>query len=286
MSNCDDGTEKLTPLEETQTEASEALESPVCPPEAAPSPSEGAAQAPTELASAEALLAEVLRAEALYDALYAEALNEEPSAEKAPPAEETLLSEEDLLLEEEPPTEDNMSPEEDTLTEGMEPQEAQALREAGNAASFSAKETSEGTMSEEDSEAFFELLPNEEDEALSAEALPEKPLTEKSSVASDDAWAEEAELEEMRVLRELADEEAAEVVVLDDTEIEDDAEEGGQEVDADELAMDVAMRMATINQDLSLVADVFLDLEPEQRAMLLKQLYYACDMVAYLERLK
>ena len=63
-------------------------------------------------------------------------------------------------------------------------------------------------------------------------------------------------------------------------------EASSEEVDADELAMDVAMRMAVINQDLSLVADVFLDLEPSQRVMLLKQLRYASDMVAFLERLE
>jgi ParB-like chromosome segregation protein Spo0J len=58
------------------------------------------------------------------------------------------------------------------------------------------------------------------------------------------------------------------------------------EVDADELAIDVAMRMAALNQDLSLVADVFLDLEPSRRVMLLKQLRYANDMLSYLEGLE
>ena len=66
----------------------------------------------------------------------------------------------------------------------------------------------------------------------------------------------------------------------------DTREEEDEEVEADELAMDVAMRMAALNQDLSLVADVFLDLEPSQRVMLLKQLRYANAMVNYLERLE
>jgi len=59
-----------------------------------------------------------------------------------------------------------------------------------------------------------------------------------------------------------------------------------EEVEAEELAREVAMRMAALNQDLSLVADVFLDLEPSQRVMLLKQLRYASAMVSYLERLE
>ncbi|MCL2011603.1 MAG: ParB N-terminal domain-containing protein [Cystobacterineae bacterium] len=65
-----------------------------------------------------------------------------------------------------------------------------------------------------------------------------------------------------------------------------DTAEASEEVDADELAMEVAMRIAALNQDLSLVADVFSELEPSKRAMLLKQLRYANEMLAYLERLK
>ncbi len=56
-----------------------------------------------------------------------------------------------------------------------------------------------------------------------------------------------------------------------------------EEVDADELAADVTVRLGQANQDLSLLADVFADLEPERRDELLKQLRYSIDLVAFLE---
>lgn len=56
-----------------------------------------------------------------------------------------------------------------------------------------------------------------------------------------------------------------------------------EEVDADELAADVTVRLGQANQDLSLLADVFGDLEPERRDELLKQLRYSIDLVAFLE---
>ncbi|HVE81425.1 MAG TPA: ParB/Srx family N-terminal domain-containing protein, partial [Myxococcales bacterium] len=62
------------------------------------------------------------------------------------------------------------------------------------------------------------------------------------------------------------------------------AEEGEEEVDADELARDAALRMAELNQDLALLADVFASLEPERRRELLQQLAYTADLVAYLEQ--
>lgn len=58
-----------------------------------------------------------------------------------------------------------------------------------------------------------------------------------------------------------------------------------EEVDADELAADVTARLGQCNQDLSLLADVFKDLEPARRDELLKQLNYSKDLVAWLERL-
>lgn len=61
----------------------------------------------------------------------------------------------------------------------------------------------------------------------------------------------------------------------------DDDEE--EEIDADELAGDVTVRLAQANQDLSLLADVFADLEPERRRALLEQLRYSSDLVAFLE---
>ncbi|MGV3619634.1 MAG: ParB N-terminal domain-containing protein [Archangium sp.] len=56
-----------------------------------------------------------------------------------------------------------------------------------------------------------------------------------------------------------------------------------EEVDADELAADVTARLGQANQDLSLLADVFADLEPERREELLRQLRYSIDLVAFLE---
>lgn len=56
-----------------------------------------------------------------------------------------------------------------------------------------------------------------------------------------------------------------------------------EEVDADELAADVTVRLGQANQDLSLLADVFADLEPERREELLRQLRYSIDLVAFLE---
>ena len=56
-----------------------------------------------------------------------------------------------------------------------------------------------------------------------------------------------------------------------------------EEVDADELAADVTVRLGQANQDLSLLADVFGDLDTERRDELLKQLRYSIDLVAFLE---
>ena len=56
-----------------------------------------------------------------------------------------------------------------------------------------------------------------------------------------------------------------------------------EEVDADELAQDIASRLGEVNQDLSLIADVFESLEPERKEELLKQLRYSAELVAFLE---
>jgi ParB-like chromosome segregation protein Spo0J len=58
-----------------------------------------------------------------------------------------------------------------------------------------------------------------------------------------------------------------------------------EEVDADELAGDVSQRLGEINQDLSLLADVFKSLDESRRAELLMQLRYSAELVAYLEGL-
>jgi len=56
-----------------------------------------------------------------------------------------------------------------------------------------------------------------------------------------------------------------------------------EEVDADELADDVTVRLGELNQDLSLLADVFSALDEARREELLKQLRYSADLVQYLE---
>ena len=56
-----------------------------------------------------------------------------------------------------------------------------------------------------------------------------------------------------------------------------------EEVDADELAADVTVRLGQANQDLSLLADVFSELDADRRDELLKQLRYSVDLVAFLE---
>ena len=56
-----------------------------------------------------------------------------------------------------------------------------------------------------------------------------------------------------------------------------------EEVDADELAADVTVRLGQANQDLSLLADVFSELDETRREELLKQLRYSVDLVAFLE---
>ncbi|RKH54577.1 ParB/RepB/Spo0J family partition protein [Corallococcus aberystwythensis] len=58
-----------------------------------------------------------------------------------------------------------------------------------------------------------------------------------------------------------------------------------EEIDADELAVDVAQRMGALNQDLSLLADVFAALDESRKAELLMQLRYSAQLVAYLEDL-
>lgn len=56
-----------------------------------------------------------------------------------------------------------------------------------------------------------------------------------------------------------------------------------EEVDADELAADVTVRLGLANQDLSLLADVFSELDATRREELLKQLRYSSELVAFLE---
>ncbi len=56
-----------------------------------------------------------------------------------------------------------------------------------------------------------------------------------------------------------------------------------EEVDADELAMDVTVRLGELNQDLALLADVFASLDSDRRRVLIEQLRYSSELVAFLE---
>ena len=58
-----------------------------------------------------------------------------------------------------------------------------------------------------------------------------------------------------------------------------------EEVDLDELAQDIARRLATINQDLSLVAELWSAMEPGLRRALLEQLAYPEQLSQYLRSL-
>ncbi|AKQ65353.1 ParB-like nuclease domain protein [Myxococcus hansupus] len=58
-----------------------------------------------------------------------------------------------------------------------------------------------------------------------------------------------------------------------------------EEIDADEMAQEVAERLGAINQDLSLLADVFAALDESRKAELLMQLRYSSELVTYLEGL-
>jgi ParB family transcriptional regulator, chromosome partitioning protein len=72
-----------------------------------------------------------------------------------------------------------------------------------------------------------------------------------------------------------------EKALADDSALGPEAVE--EEVDADELAADVTARLGECNQDLSLLADVFGDLDAERKAELIRQLKYSVDLVTFLE---
>lgn len=59
-----------------------------------------------------------------------------------------------------------------------------------------------------------------------------------------------------------------------------------EEVDADELAAEVTIRLGECNADLSLLADVFGELADVRKAALLEQLRYSVELVQYLESRK
>jgi ParB family transcriptional regulator, chromosome partitioning protein len=112
--------------------------------------------------------------------------------------------------------------------------------------------------------------------ALSA-AVDQAPVSAEELAAARERLEREGRLtpaaRDMLEKVELAPESVEEVV----EEVEEE-----EEVDADELAQDVTLRMAELNQDLALLADVFSSLEPERKRELLQQLGYSADLVAYL----
>jgi ParB family chromosome partitioning protein len=57
-----------------------------------------------------------------------------------------------------------------------------------------------------------------------------------------------------------------------------------EEIDADELALTTAARLAELNQDLALLADVYAGLDDDRKLELLRQLRYSADLVAFLEK--
>ncbi|MBL8913214.1 MAG: ParB N-terminal domain-containing protein [Archangium sp.] len=100
------------------------------------------------------------------------------------------------------------------------------------------------------------------------------------NVGADALAAAKAELEEEGRLSPAARDMLEKALATEDNLAPEEVEE---EVDADELAADVTMRLGQCNQDLSLLADVFSDLDDTRREELLKQLRYSSELVAFLE---
>jgi ParB-like chromosome segregation protein Spo0J len=103
-----------------------------------------------------------------------------------------------------------------------------------------------------------------------------------SPVKREELEAKRAELEEQGRLSAATRDMLEKALATEDTLAPESVEE---EVDADELAADAAQRLGALNQDLSLLADVFNSLDESRRAELLMQLRYSAELVAYLEGL-
>ncbi|MBM4781618.1 MAG: ParB N-terminal domain-containing protein [Archangiaceae bacterium] len=103
------------------------------------------------------------------------------------------------------------------------------------------------------------------------------------SVSPDALRAVQEQLESQGKLIPAARDMIAKALATDDELSPENVEE---EVDADELAADVTLRLSQCNQDLSLLADVFDQLDDEKREALLTQLKYSIDLVAFLESKK
>jgi ParB family chromosome partitioning protein len=102
------------------------------------------------------------------------------------------------------------------------------------------------------------------------------------SVERDELHAMRERLEARGRLSAAARDMLDKALALDDGLAPEDAPEE-EEVDADELASDVTQRLGQINQDLSLLADVFADLDEARRQTLLEQLKYSVQLVEFLE---
>jgi ParB family chromosome partitioning protein len=103
-----------------------------------------------------------------------------------------------------------------------------------------------------------------------------------SPVEREELEAKRAELEAQGRLSAATRDMLEKALATEDTLAPESVEE---EVDADELAADAAQRLGALNQDLSLLADVFNSLDESRRAELLMQLRYSAELVAYLEGL-
>jgi ParB family chromosome partitioning protein len=104
-----------------------------------------------------------------------------------------------------------------------------------------------------------------------------------SPVSREELEAKRAELEAQGRLSTATRDMLEKALATEDTLAPESVEE---EVDADELAADAAQRLGALNQDLSLLADVFNSLDESRRAELLMQLRYSAELVAYLEGLR
>jgi ParB-like chromosome segregation protein Spo0J len=120
---------------------------------------------------------------------------------------------------------------------------------------------------------------NDDDAALIAlaEAIHKKSVDREELQAMRERFEARGSLS--AAARDMLDKALAE----DDGLAPEDAPGEEEEVDADELASDVTQRLGQINQDLSLLADVFKDLDEERRQMLLEQLKYSAQLVEFLE---
>lgn len=104
-----------------------------------------------------------------------------------------------------------------------------------------------------------------------------------SAVSKDEIGRARTRLESERRLSLAAKDMFDKALASDDGLAPEGVDGQGEEVDADELAGDVTVRLAGINQDLSLLADVIGDLDPERRQALLEQLGYSANLLAWLE---